>query len=109
MIGTDFTMIQRLFVNRNRDEIKRKFKREEKLNQALIDKILAKTSQIDLSVFVQTSSDDETEISSAKEQQESAESTNDKHAVKSATTTSSKADKKKYNRNKLKRIEKSKH
>jgi hypothetical protein len=40
MIGTDFTMIQRLFSNRNRDEIKRKFKREEKLNQALIDKIL---------------------------------------------------------------------
>lgn len=40
MIGTDFTMIQRLFAHRNRDEIKRKFKREEKLNQALIDKIL---------------------------------------------------------------------
>ncbi len=40
MIGTDFTMIQRLFPNRSRDEIKRKFKREEKLNQALIDRIL---------------------------------------------------------------------
>ena len=43
MIGTDFTMIQRLFQNRTRDEIKRKFKREEKLNQALIDKILCKS------------------------------------------------------------------
>ena len=42
MIGTDFTMIQRLFPYRNRDEIKRKFKREEKINQALIDKILCK-------------------------------------------------------------------
>jgi hypothetical protein len=42
MIGTDFTMIQRLFPNRSRDEIKRKFKREEKLNQALIDRILCK-------------------------------------------------------------------
>jgi hypothetical protein len=42
MIGTDFTMIQRLFPYRNRDEIKRKFKREEKINQALIDKILSK-------------------------------------------------------------------
>lgn len=59
MIGTDFTMIQRLFSHRSRDEIKRKFKREEKINQALIDKIMSKTSEIDLSVFVSTSSDDE--------------------------------------------------
>ena len=43
MVGTDFTMIQRLFANRTRDEIKRKFKREERLNQAFIDKILSKT------------------------------------------------------------------
>lgn len=42
MVGTDFTMIQKLFSHRNRDEIKRKFKREEKINQALIDKILCK-------------------------------------------------------------------
>lgn len=59
MIGTDFTMIQRLFSHRNRDEIKRKFKREEKLNQALIDKILSTTTKIDLSVFVSASSEDE--------------------------------------------------
>ena len=59
MIGTDFTMIQRLFTHRNRDEIKRKFKREEKLNQALIDKILSKTAEIDLSIFVSDSSDNE--------------------------------------------------
>jgi len=42
MIGTDFTMIQRLFSHRSRDEIKRKFKREEKLNQAYVDKIMCK-------------------------------------------------------------------
>lgn len=40
MVGTDFTMIQKFFPHRSRNEIKRKFKREEKLNQALIDKIL---------------------------------------------------------------------
>lgn len=50
MIGTDFTMIQRLFANRSRDEIKRKFKREEKLNQALIDKILCKCDRCFLEV-----------------------------------------------------------
>ncbi len=59
MVGTDFTMIQRLFSYRNRDEIKRKFKREEKINQALIDKILSKTSQVDLSVFVSSASENE--------------------------------------------------
>lgn len=42
MVGTDFTMIQKFFAHRSRNEIKRKFKREEKLNQALIDKILSK-------------------------------------------------------------------
>lgn len=72
MVGTDFTMIQRLFSYRNRDEIKRKFKREEKINQALIDKILSKTSQVDLSVFVSSGSenddnrDDENENESRK-------------------------------------------
>lgn len=61
MIGTDFTMIQRLFPHRNRDEIKRKFKREEKLNQALIDKILSQTEPMDLSVFVDHSDESENE------------------------------------------------
>ena len=46
MIGTDFSMIQRLFSYRTRDELKRKFKREEKLNQALIDKILCMSAQL---------------------------------------------------------------
>lgn len=59
MVGTDFTMIQKFFQNRSRNEIKRKFKREEKLNQALVDKILAQTCEIDLSAFVSASSDDE--------------------------------------------------
>ena len=66
MIGTDFTMIQRLFSHRSRDEIKRKFKREEKLNQALIDKIMSTTSEIDLSIFVSASSDDERKDSETK-------------------------------------------
>jgi len=52
MIGTDFTMIQRLFSHRNRDEIKRKFKREEKLNQALIDKILCKYNNLIIIIII---------------------------------------------------------
>ena len=42
MVGTDFTMIQKFFAHRSRNEIKRKFKREEKINQALIDKVLCR-------------------------------------------------------------------
>ena len=75
MIGTDFTMIQRLFSHRNRDEIKRKFKREEKLNQALIDKILSTTTKIDLSVFVSASSEDET-VSNQDQEASTATATN---------------------------------
>lgn len=66
MVGTDFTMIQRLFASRTRDEIKRKFKREERLNQAFIDKILSKTLPIDLSIFVYTDSDYEDSDSAQK-------------------------------------------
>ena len=40
MVGTDLSMIQRLLSHRTRDELKRKFRREQKLNQALIDTIL---------------------------------------------------------------------
>jgi hypothetical protein len=61
MVGTDFTMIQKFFQHRSRNEVKRKFKREEKLNQALIDKILSETKQIDLSAFV-SSSEEEKEV-----------------------------------------------
>lgn len=43
MIGTDFTMIQKLFPQRTRDEIKRKFKREERINQTLMDRVLCKS------------------------------------------------------------------
>ncbi len=88
MIGTDFTMIQRLFSNRSRDEIKRKFKREEKLNQALIDRVLcnqcfffkihffffnyfikiqAKTSEVDLAAFISSESE-ETDIQKSNSQ-----------------------------------------
>lgn len=101
MIGTDFTMIQRLFANRSRDEIKRKFKREEKLNQALIDKILSKTSQIDLSVFVTSSEDEEpTKSRKGKGKEASAETADGDGQEKAAPA------KKKHDRYNLKRVKK---
>ena len=127
MIGTDFTMIQRLFSHRNRDEIKRKFKREEKLNQALIDKILSKTAEIDLSVFVSDSSDNEERIKTVLSKNKAKSPVTPKNdvnagvkqnkkkkanvketlsAIESLQTDASNANTK--NRKKLKRIEKSK-
>ena len=43
MCGTDFTLIARFFPNRDRDDIKRKFKTEDKANRTLIDSALRKT------------------------------------------------------------------
>lgn len=99
MIGTDFTMIQRLFPYRNRDEIKRKFKREEKINQALIDKILSKTAPMDLSVFVSGADDDDDEESEKEEEEEKKNYSNENENNK-------KNKKKPYNRYKPKRTKK---
>ena len=119
MIGTDFTMIQRLFIHRNRDEIKRKFKREEKLNQALIDKILSRTAEIDLSVFVSASSDEESSNRNDSNGEDGANSnTNGKKKKQKKDKQKSGAldpnnpagdeNKKKTERKKLKRVKKSK-
>lgn len=40
MCGTDFTLIARVFPNRDRDDIKRKFKTEDKANRTLVDSAL---------------------------------------------------------------------
>jgi transcription factor TFIIIB component B'' len=42
MCGTDFTLISRVFPNRDRDDIKRKFKTEDKANRTLVDSALRK-------------------------------------------------------------------
>jgi hypothetical protein len=44
MCGTDFTLIARVFPNRDRDDIKRKFKTEDKANRTLVDSALRKIS-----------------------------------------------------------------
>jgi hypothetical protein len=45
MCGTDFTLIARVFPNRDRDDIKRKFKTEDKANRTLVDSALRKINQ----------------------------------------------------------------
>lgn len=104
MVGTDFTMIQKFFSYRNRDEIKRKFKREEKMNQALIDKILSKTVSIDLSFFVSSSGeeDEKSETKSKKSKKLSSD------CVSRSSSTNSLNNNETKKKTKLKRIQKSK-
>ncbi|CAF1057181.1 unnamed protein product [Adineta ricciae] len=62
MCGTDFTLIARVFPNRDRDDIKRKFKTEDKANRTLIDSALNQRVPFDLTCFFspsEESSDDE--------------------------------------------------
>uniref|UniRef100_A0A1I8GWI4 Myb_DNA-bind_7 domain-containing protein n=2 Tax=Macrostomum lignano TaxID=282301 RepID=A0A1I8GWI4_9PLAT len=58
-IGTDFSYMASLFKGRSREELKRKYKREEKANPHLIDQMLKKRKHYDLSMF-ELSSDSDT-------------------------------------------------
>jgi len=57
MCGTDFTLIARVFPNRDRDDIKRKFKTEDKANRTLIDSALRQRVPFDLTCFYSPSED----------------------------------------------------
>ncbi|CAM4861524.1 unnamed protein product [Rotaria socialis] len=62
MCGTDFTLIARVFPNRDRDDIKRKFKTEDKANRTLVDSALKQRVPFDLTCFYspsEESSDDD--------------------------------------------------
>lgn len=47
-IGTDFTLMVKLFPSRTRRELKMKFKKEERINHALIDKAVLEPVQFDM-------------------------------------------------------------
>jgi len=59
MLGTDFSLMENLFPNRSRFELKRKFKVEEKCNQDLIDRTIASQKPFDPTVFGNETDDDE--------------------------------------------------
>lgn len=47
-VGTDFLLMQSLFPTRTRQELKKKYKKEEKLNQRLIEKALRYHQEFDI-------------------------------------------------------------
>ena len=61
VFGTDFSMMEAIFKKRSRQELKLKFKKEERQNRALVDKCLREGMQFDISVF-HSDSEDEIEV-----------------------------------------------
>ncbi|XP_074641853.1 uncharacterized protein LOC141899443 [Tubulanus polymorphus] len=59
-LGTDFSLIQKMFPKRTRTQLKNKFKREERINKSLIDMAIAERRNFDSSIFDE-SSDEEIE------------------------------------------------
>lgn len=59
VVGTDFSLMQNLFPNRSRQELKNKFKREERLNRKLVDIAIKNPQQFDLTGFDDDDHDDE--------------------------------------------------
>ncbi|XP_064603140.1 transcription factor TFIIIB component B'' homolog [Liolophura sinensis] len=59
VVGTDFSMMSNLFKRRNRYDLKKKFKREEKYNRSQVDKALKERKKIDMSVFENVSDEGE--------------------------------------------------
>ncbi|XP_041366570.1 inner centromere protein A-like [Gigantopelta aegis] len=50
-VGTDFTMLMKLFPDRSRKEIKNKFKKEEKYHRVLIDKAIDQRQKFDMAIL----------------------------------------------------------
>ncbi|XP_052229354.1 uncharacterized protein LOC127843667 isoform X2 [Dreissena polymorpha] len=64
MIGIDFFLITQLFPNRTREDIKKKFHKEERTNHLLVDKVLRERIKFDPGVFdkkLEPDSEDEEE------------------------------------------------
>ncbi|XP_022081003.1 serine/arginine repetitive matrix protein 2-like [Acanthaster planci] len=74
-VGTDFSMIKAMFPKRTRQQIKNKFKREERLNRQRLDRAIRERKQLDMSLFdKEPSSDSELENHAEKKSNEKGKS-----------------------------------
>ena len=67
VFGTDFSLMQGIFKKKTRQELKLKFKKEEKINRNLVDKCLAQGQTFDPSIF---DSDEDTESDEEEKKKE---------------------------------------
>lgn len=68
-VGTDFLLMQSLFPNRTRQEIKLKFKKEEKINRNLVEKALAHHQEFNTEVLEQSIASEKEKYFNAQEKQ----------------------------------------
>ena len=61
MFGTDFSMMENVFKRRSRQDLKMKFKKEERTNRPLVDKCLSQGLKFDASFFDEESEQEENE------------------------------------------------
>ena len=61
MFGTDFSMMENVFKRRSRQDLKMKFKKEERTNRSLVDKCLSQGLKFDASFFDEESEQEENE------------------------------------------------
>lgn len=65
LVGADFSLMEQIFPNRTRRELKQKFKREEKFNIDLVNRVLYESHTFDessLNCFLMDEVDDESLI-----------------------------------------------
>ncbi|KAK4022250.1 hypothetical protein OUZ56_007729 [Daphnia magna] len=85
MLGTNFSLMVKLFPGRDRIDLKRKFKSEEKTNPSLVDKIIATQIPFDISQFM----DEEVDEDSSGNESTSKEPSKKKTAGKASNTRKS--------------------
>lgn len=69
-VGTDFSLMLSLFPGRTRRELKIKFKKEEKINRALVDKALMNPVEFDFAELEQQLVADELALAAVREEKE---------------------------------------
>ncbi|CAF3576107.1 unnamed protein product [Rotaria sordida] len=109
MCGTDFTLIARVFPNRDRDDIKRKFKTEDRANRSLVDSALKQRVPFDLTCFYSPSeesseNDNESDIDDGRQKQ-----TRKRRIIKRKQKKPSSSDPLEINRRREKRLQSKKN
>lgn len=104
MCGTDFALIANVFPNRDRDDIKRKFKTEDKANRTLVDAALSQRIPFDLTCFFSPSEESSEENNGSDVENLNEKKTRKRRRTKTKNTTS--ADPLEINRRREKRLQK---
>jgi hypothetical protein len=91
-IGTDFTLMCELFPRRSRRELKMKFKKEERVNKALVDKAIMQPCGFDFNDFKHEVDMEEKELEELEKQKERERQLKKEAKKRKASLSSNKSD-----------------